>query len=222
MSGITLQKLALTVVATSLSLAAIKTEIAAASTITYDFLVETERGDYKGYFSYDDTAPSPAGVQPYYEITDFSFDFIDTNYQNLYAPRTYTQSDLRTDGRTWPRSLPLTITNGEVIIDPENTGIYSIPRGGTLERFSFSTFNSFDFDGRGEANGWWTLGNSGFYYMNGWDRTTGPNPNSGGDGIVSYWLRTSASVPEPSTILGLSLVGLGWLFSKKKTAPTND
>lgn len=220
MSYKTLGKLGLNVAVAGLSLAAIKTEPAAAATITYDFLVETERGDYKGYFSYDDTAPSPAGVQPYYAITNFSFDFIDTNYQNLYAPKTYTESDLEYDGRIWPRSLPLTITNGEVIIDPENTGIYSIPRGGTLERFGFSTFYAFDFEG--EKNGWWTLGNSGFYYMMGWDRTTGPNPNLGGSGIVSYWLRPSTSVPEPSTILGLSLVGLGWLFSKKKTSPTND
>ncbi len=220
MSYKTLGKFGLTVTTACLSLAAIKIEPAAAATITYDFLVDTGSDQYKGYFSYDDTAPSPWGVQPYYAITDFSFDFIDTNYQNLYAPKTYTESDLRYDSRSRPGSVPLTITNGEVIIDPENTGIYSIPRGGTLERFSFSTFYPFDF--QGVEQGWWTLGNSGFYYMMGWDRTTGPNPNLGGDGIVSYWLRPSTSVPEPSTILGLSLVGLGWLFSKKKTSPTND
>lgn len=222
MSYKTLGNFGVNVALACLSIAAIKTEPVDAATITYDFLVETERGNYKGYFSYDDTAPSPAGVQPYYDITDFSFDFFDTSYQNLYAPRTYTQSDLESDGRIWPRSLPLLITGGEVIIDPENTGIYSIPRGGTLERFSFSTFYGLDLQGGNEERGWWTLGNSGFYYMMGWDGSIGPNPNLGGDGIVSYWLRPSTSVPEPSTILGLSLVGLGWLVSKKKTSPTNE
>ncbi|HEY9809322.1 MAG TPA: PEP-CTERM sorting domain-containing protein [Halomicronema sp.] len=215
-----LDKLAFSIAVVTLFGTAIKIEAATAETITYDFLVDTGTSKYKGYFSYDDMARATITSIPYFPITDFSFDFIDTNYQNAFAPKTYTESDLQYDGRIGPYSYPLFIPGAETIIDEQNGGVYRIARGGPVEGFSFSTFSAFDMEG--VENGWWTLSSSsGFNYLMGWDRSTGPNPNIGGSGIVSYWLRPSTSVPEPNTVLGLSLLGLGWVFSKKKNSRTN-
>ncbi len=215
-----LQKLAVAAAGAALSLAVMEAQPAGAATITYDFTVGVTSGpltgnQYNGFFSYDDSSTSSAGelLLPYFQVSDFNFEFVNTSFQNAFDSQTYTKSDLRIDGRLGPASLPLRISGGEIIMD-ESGHIDLIPRGGHLDSFGFSTFNRFD---RGEA-GWWTLVSSyGFSYKFGWDYSSGPDPGRSGSGTVTYSLRETPTsrVPEPGTAFGLGVLGAGWLLRKK-------
>jgi PEP-CTERM motif len=205
------QKLAFTTAAAALSLAGLEAYPAQAAIITYDFTVDITSGpllgnQYNGFFSYDDASPSGAGnlLIPYFDVTEFNFDF---------PQRTNTPSQLFIDGRVFPFSFPLRFTGGTIVTDPSGR-IVLIPRGGELQSFGFSTFNPF----RPPFPGFFTLIGSpsslSFFYQ----LLFNPGePFSGtGSGTVSLRTTPPTAVPEPSTIVGLSMLGLGWLLRKKK------
>ncbi|MBW4678963.1 MAG: PEP-CTERM sorting domain-containing protein [Microcoleus vaginatus WJT46-NPBG5] len=219
------EKLAIATVGTALSLFALEVTPAGAATITYDFTVDITSGplsgnEYNGFFSYDDTATSEAGavLEPFFDVSEFNFDFVNTALQQQGQNRTYTRSDIIIDGRQFPYSLPLEFDGAEVVED-ESGNIQLIPRGGELVGFGFSTFDAIDFDPQA---GWWTLsagtksfnGSSSFDYYFGWDDLLG-NPGLGGAGTVKYAMR---SIPEPNTVFALSLLGAGWLLKKKNSS----
>ncbi|WP_017720151.1 PEP-CTERM sorting domain-containing protein [Kamptonema formosum] len=218
-----LGKLAVATAGAALSLAVMGAQPAGAATITYDFSVGVTSGpltgnQYSGFFRYDDATTSRAGelILPYFEISDFYFDFVNTSFQNAFQSKTYTRRDLFIDLRAFPYSLPLYISGGEIIQDPSGD-IDLIPRGGHFNSFGFSTFNRFD---RGEA-GWWHLATyGGFNYKFGWDYSSGPDPGLSGSGTVTYWLRETPTsrVPEPGTAFGLGVLGAGWLLRKKRAS----
>ncbi|MBD2040008.1 PEP-CTERM sorting domain-containing protein [Microcoleus sp. FACHB-672] len=213
------QKLAIATAGTALSLFALEVTPAEAAIITYDFTVDITSGhlsgnQYNGFFSYDDTATSAAGepLEPYFDVTEFNFDFANTAFQQQGQNRTYTKSDVRYDGRSLPYSLPLEFDGGEVVED-EFGNIQLTPRGGELVRFAFSTFDAFNYENQ---DGWWSMfanrqGSSSFNYYFGWDDLLG-DPGLSGAGNVSYALR---SVPEPNTVFALGLLGAGWLLKRK-------
>lgn len=211
------QKLGFAIAGTVLSLTVIEAHSANAAIITYDFNVNITSGpllgnQYSGFFSYDDTSPAPFGLQPFFGLTEYNFDF---------PERTGTPSNLFLDCRVGPSCLPLEITGGEVVFDEPNGKIYLIPRGGELVRFAFSTFNPF----RPPFPGFFTLigGQTGlgFTYQLPFNPGEPPSPIGGGSGTVSRRPITPpppTSVPEPGTVFGLSMLGFGWLLGKKKVS----
>ncbi|MBD1940138.1 PEP-CTERM sorting domain-containing protein [Microcoleus sp. FACHB-68] len=216
------EKLAIATVGTALSLFALEVTPAGAATITYDFTVDITSGplsgnEYNGFFSYDDTATSEAGElqEPFFDVTEFNFDFVNTALQQQGQNRTYTERDLRYDRRVFPHYFPLVFDGGEIVED-ESGDLQLIPRGGELVGLGFSTFESF---GNDAEAGWWTLtagtksfnGSSSFGYRFGWDELLG-DPGLGGSGTVKYAMR---SVPEPNTVFALGLLGAGWLLKRK-------
>lgn len=208
------QKLALATVGTVLSLAVMETPSVQAATITYDFTVNITDGpllgnQYSGFFSYDDASPSGAGglLLPFFDVTEFNFDF---------PQRTNTPSQLFIDGRVFPSSLPLQFRGGEVVTDPSGR-LVLIPRGGELVRFAFSTFNPF----RPPFPGFFTLFGSStglsFTYQLPFNPGE-PFTIGSGSGTVSLRTTPPTAVPEPGTVFGLSMLGLGWLLRKKKAS----
>ena len=168
--------------------------------LTYDFTVEVTSGEfggnqYGGYFSYDDAAKAPVS-QPYFDVTDFRFDF----------DRPYTRSDLILDGRQGAAALPLEIRGGEATLDPTTGSLAITPHGGDLERFAFSNFNS-----RQTTDFFSILGSpsqSSFVY----GKYSNGLPLIG-SGTVSYAQRSPAAVPEPNGAIALaSMFGLGLLL----------
>ncbi len=187
---------------------------AQAAILTYDFTVDVTSGElsgnqYGGYFSYDDAARA-AVSQPYFDVTDFHFDF----------DRLYTRSDLILDGRQGAAALPLEIRGGETTLDPATGSLAVTPHGGDLVRFAFSNFDSHQttdfFSMLGSPN------QSSFVY--------GSYPNNLpiiGSGTVSYAQRSPAAVPEPDGAIALtSLFGLGLLLKlrpkRRQQSPADE
>lgn len=205
------QKLVFATAGTALSLAVIEASPAHAATITYDFDVNITGGSlagnsYNGSFSYDDSAPSPAGLQPYFTVTDFNFGF---------AGRTYTRSDLRLDGRRLETAYPLNITGGEAVFSTP-TGAALTPRGGTLQSIQFGNVSFMGFLNSTEQPLFQLSAsptNSSFSYQLPGERATF------GSGSVRYSSRTTP-VPEPEdSVYALVILGLGWLLRKKIASP---
>jgi PEP-CTERM motif len=208
------QKLALATAGTVLSFAAMQTNPVNAAIITYDFTAKVTGGSlagnsYNGFFSYDDTAPSPTGIAsiPYYGVTEFNFGFAGT---------TFTQRDLRFDCRILQNcGTSLFIPDGE-FVEP----FFQIPRGGTPSLIYFQNVSFMGFPGstsRVLFQFFGGLNGSFFSYQLPSERPTF------GSGSVKYSLRTTptpppTSVPEPGTVFGLSMLGIGWLLRKKKVS----
>lgn len=181
------QKLAFATAGAALSLAVIEAHPAHGATITYDFQVDVTSGPLSGN-SYDGNFSyddSFISTFPYGEPTDFNFNF---------GGRVYTESDLIIDCRSnFPSCLPLSFS------------------GGQLASFQFSTFNR-----NNPYPGAFTLTSAGPLFIYQLPFNPGEPPSPTGSGTVTYSLRQpSTSVPEPSTVFGLGVLGLGWLARKK-------
>lgn len=184
------------------SFVALSARSGVAATVIYDFSVDVNTARYSGFFSYDDAAVgSYIPSLPYYDVTDFSFNFRD---------KTYTKSDLRIDGRALPASLPLQITGGEPVYLPGG-GLGITPKGGALQRFAFSTFNPSSVADFFTLVGSTNPSDSRFIY--GTVSPTNPNRLDLGEGRVAFSVR-SAAVPEPSQAAGIvtSTIALSWLL----------
>lgn len=212
-------KLAIAIAGSVLSFAAIEAHPAHAAIITYDFNVDVTRGSlagntYNGFFSYDDTsfppARSPSTIQPYFDVSEFNFNF---------AGRTYNVGDLRFDCRPSSGSacFPLVITGGQVVTKLDTPPFtFLTPRGGTLTSFNFMNVGFMGFP---------TSTSQPLFQIEDFLKTSffayelpGESANFN-SGSVTYSLRQpSTSVPEPSADFGLSglgILGLGWLLKKK-------
>jgi PEP-CTERM motif len=216
------QKLALATAGAALSLAAMEANPANAAIITYDFTAKVTGGSlagnsYNGFFRYDDTAfsfPSRVG-KPYFSVTEFNFEFAGT---------TFTQRDLRFDCRILEIcGTSLFIPGGEFITTSEGAPIGQIPRGGTPSLIFFQNVGFMGFFPITERPLFSFFGglNGGFFAY----QLPGEMPTIN-SGSVTYLLRTTPtpppiSVPEPSTVFGLSMLGFGWLLRKKKASCQN-
>ena len=211
------QKLAFATVGAVLGLAVMETPSVQAAIITYDFTVtigSSPGNSYNGFFSYNDSEPSGlAGTLffPYFAPSDFSFEFLG---------KTYTENNIRYATRysLFPPVSYLTFTNPKAVIDENLRRAYYIP-GGELDQVQFYLT---DFS---------TVG-IGSYFINFYPNSTfsfwlfdrfPQNSISQGGGTVTYSLRTTptpppTSVPEPGTVFGLSMLGMGWLLRKKKVS----
>jgi PEP-CTERM motif len=210
------QKLALATAATVLSLAVMETASVQAAIITYDFTVNITSGSllgnqYSGFFSYDESAPSSFtrfGFIPYFQVSDFSFDFFG---------KTYTENDVRYNNpraEQYPPFSYLRFANPRPIV---NNPAYFLP-GGELDQVKFYLTDVSSIFGGGSyfIN---LYPNSTFSFLF-FDRVP-TNIISSGAGTWKYTLRKeppSTSVPEPGTVFGLSVLGLGWLLRKKKAS----
>ena len=213
------QKLGFAIAGTVLSLGVMEALSVQAATITYDFNVNITSGpllgnQYSGFFSYDDTSPSPtAPVVPVFDVTEFNFEF---------AGKTYTKSDLRYGGcrAGLQYCYPLEFSGAEAVLDPSGFPRYFIPRGGELVSFAFSTFNPFGPPYPGFFSLMGGMRGLSFIYQLPFNPEP-PTPIGSGSGTVSRRPTTPpppTSVPEPGTVFGLSMLGFGWLLRKKKVS----
>ena len=207
------QKIAVAAAGAALSLVVIEATPADAATITYDFTVDVTRGSlagnqYSGFFSYDDTSisPGPSTLLPYFDVTEFNFQFAD---------QTYTRNNLRFDCRQISTCVPLTITGGEIITDLSTRPFtFLIPRGGTLSNFQFGNVSMMGFPNSTSQPLFQLFANpanSFFVYQ-----LPGEGFAIPGSGSVTYAVRPQA-VPESDTVLGIGVLGFfGWFLKKKK------
>lgn len=215
------QKLAVAAAGTVLSLNLMEANPAQAAIITYDFTVDVTSGllfgnQYRGYFSYDDSAAGPYFL-PIFDVSDFYFEF---------DRRIFTTNDLRYAGCRYgiQYCFPLEITGGEAVLDQSGYPLYLTPRGGQLTSFSFSNVDMFGPSPYSLSFSLFGSSSSGiFYYQLPVDVSAPYDPDYQGNGTVKLSLRQTptpppASVPEPGTIFGLIILGLGWLLRKKKVS----
>lgn len=201
------QKIAVATAGAALGLGGIGANIpATAAIITYDFSVN---GEPSGFFSFDDTQ-SPVDIiglgyglgygDEYFYLTDFEF--------TLPSGRTFELDEIKA-------SSPAVIVNQNESPGVSFLGVnlLGLNVGNVGSDNGFFAFISNTLRGS-ELEG--SLANE-------FGTPTTPNPGGTGYG-VTYTLRSEephTSVPEPSTIAGLSMLGLGWLLRKKvASSPT--
>jgi hypothetical protein len=203
-----------------------------AATITYDFQVNVTSGVYQGqqfsgYFSYDDSLPSPVtgtAMLPRFDVSEFVFNF---------GGITYRKPDLFYDPTQGLLALPLQITGGAVVTGA-NGESRATAQGGTLRGFGFTTY-----DRTQGAQDFFVLTSTNNLFYGVYTTPGDPTSASNGDGTLTYAQRivrpvpdpvdpidpidpinpgtdpAAAAVPEPSTLLGvLGSMGLGWWMKK--------
>lgn len=218
------QKLAVVAAGTVLSLTVMKTEPTQAAIITYDLTVDVTSGplfgnQYSVFFSYDDSAPGAPYLLPFFDVIEFYFEF---------NGKIVTKNNLQFPGCRYgiEYCFPLYIPGGEFLGGHSGIPVSLIPRGGQLH-FSFGAFDLFEPYYEPYSGGFGLGGSSSsgsFYYELPVEDYRNPEfPHYEGFGTVTVSLRQTptpapTSVPEPGTILGLSVLGLGWLLKKKKVS----
>ncbi len=184
----------------SLGLGIISSGSTLAAVVTYDFTVENLNGSlagntYKGYLQYDDSHPANKITGNGFEaITSsdggllFSFDFLGTTFQQTDDESNRTQ---------------LSFKNG---------AIYSLYFRLESDRYDYSdlgysfAFRSYYTDEFGELN------IVDFSYL-----IDGVNGSSGnGDIVFSRRASNPTSIPEPSSLIGIGAITLGFMVKNRK------
>jgi len=192
------KKLAITTTGIALSLIAIESNPVKAATITYDFTVDIVESEFlnnfsvAGFFSYDDSSIEGTGSEI---IPVTSATYIRTFESNPNSPSVITSDTLYGGG------APVFRNQANVLIE---NGMFNGLQWTYGQR-------RFEFDIDGQDYDEFIFFSFPFPCSDTTDlfcRTTGN---------VEYTLRedASTSVPESSSIVGVSLLGLGFIFKRK-------
>ncbi len=175
----------------SLSVVAIQSKSIEAATITYDFSVGVTTGalagnSYDGSFSYDDSTLIGIGGETVGVEEKLSINF-------EFLGKTYTETDDNNFAFNFPQ---VEFKDGSLVgLQYLVTDVLN----GSISSFAIFGDNP---DGLG--------GGDKFSYVN-------ENSVEVSEGSVIYSLKSpSTSVPEPNIVLGLGVIGFGWLYSKRQ------
>lgn len=214
-----LTKIAVTTAATVLSFAAIGTSPAQSATITYNFEVGNLDGPlagqtFSGNISFDDSA-GPRFIRPFREPLSVSFNFLGENFDE-------------TDDVDFPL-FPLVSFRGEVpptvrpvlldyyVAETDLATLTSRPRlnfspipNPVIAFFIFGTTFSYEVANTSFATAEEIVSSNLF--------RASATSTSIFSGEVTYQLNDEplTSVPEPTTVVGLSFLCLGWLLQRKQ------